>query len=87
MMSLFDALGSAPAAGKPTSGGPMNIMQQLSQLKSNPVQMLSKAGFDVPADIGNNPQAIVQHLLNTNQVTQQRFNQSQAQVSKMMGRR
>ena len=85
-MSLFDSLGKTPTP-TPATNGPSNPMQALSQLRSNPVQMLSKAGFNVPENIGNNPQAIVQHLLNTNQITQQRFNQSQMMANRMMGRR
>ena len=85
-MSLFDSLGNTPTT-TPVINGSFNPMQALSQLRSNPVQMLSKAGFNVPENIGNNPQAIVQHLLNTNQITQQRFNQSQMMANRMMGRR
>lgn len=85
-MSLFDSLGKTPAHS-PVANGPSNPMQALSQLRSNPVQMLSKAGYSVPENIGNNPQAIVQHLLNTNQITQQRLNQSQIMANRMMGRR
>lgn len=85
-MSLFDSLGKVPTP-TPAMGGSVNPMQVLSQLRSNPVQMLSKAGYNVPENIGNNPQAIVQHLLNTNQITQQRINQSQMMANRMMGRR
>lgn len=84
-MSLFDSLSKASAT-TPTANRSANPMQVLSQLRSNPVQMLSKAGYNIPENIGNNPQAIVQHLLNTNQVTQQRFNQSQIMANRMMGR-
>lgn len=80
-MSLFDALGNTTI-----TNGPVNILQQLSQLRSNPMQVLSKAGFNVPGNIGNNPQAIVQHLLNTNQITPQKLNQSQIQANLLMGR-
>lgn len=80
-MSLFDALGNTA-----TTSGPVNILQQLSQLKSNPMQVLSKAGFNIPGNISNNPQAIVQHLLNTNQITPQKLNQSQMQANRLMGR-
>ena len=83
-MSLFDSLGKTPA---PSTGGPVNPMQILSQLRSNPVQMLSKAGYNIPENISGNPQAIVQHLLNTNQITQQRLNQSQMMANRMMGKR
>lgn len=81
-MSLFDSLGktSTPAS---TTSSPSNPMQILSQLKSNPIQMLSKAGYNIPDNIGNNPQAIIQHLLNTNQITQQRLNYA---INHMSGR-
>lgn len=85
-MSLFDSLGKTPTPA-PAANGSSNPMQVLSQLRSNPIQMLSKAGYNVPENIGNNPQAIVQHLLNTNQITQQRLNQSQIMANRMMGRR
>ena len=82
-MSLFDSLGKTPTH-TPSANGPVNPMQALSQLRSNPVRMLSKAGYNVPEDIGSNPQAIVQHLLNTNQITQQRLNYA---INRVSGRR
>lgn len=48
----------------------MNLYQQL---KSNPVQFLSRR-FNIPQNI-NNPNDIIQHLLNTGQVTQEQVNQ------------
>ena len=81
-MSLFDSLGKSSTPTSTTSGS-TNPMQMLSQLKSNPTQMLSKAGYNIPDNIGNNPQAIVQHLLNTNQITQQRLNYA---INRMSGR-
>ena len=47
-----------------------NIYQQFKQ---NPMQMLSKR-FNIPQNL-NNPNDIVQHLLNTGQVTQTQVNQ------------
>lgn len=46
-----------------------NMLSMLAQLKSNPMQMLSQR-FRLPANMPNNPQEIIQHLLNTGQVTQ-----------------
>ena len=81
-MSLFDSLGKTPTPA-PAANGPANPMQALSQLRSNSVQMLSKAGYNVPENISNNPQAIIQYLLNTNQITQQRLNYA---INRMSGR-
>ena len=46
-----------------------NMLSMLAQLKSNPMHMLSQR-FRLPANMPNNPQEIIQHLLNTGQVTQ-----------------
>ena len=59
----------------PLMGGMPNAAM-LSQLKSNPIAMLQKAGFNVPSDISS-PQAIIQHLMNTGQVSQQQLSQAQ----------
>ena len=60
-----------------------NIMQMLSQLKSNPMGMLRQAGFNVPDNL-NNPQQIIQHLMNSGQVNQNQLNQAQ-QMAQMFG--
>ena len=45
-----------------------NMISMMNQFKSNPSQFLSQK-FNVPSDL-NDPQKIIQHLLDTNQVTQ-----------------
>lgn len=52
----------------------MNIMQMLTQLKSNPMSMLSRYG--IPSNIANDPNAIIQHLMNTGQVSQEQYNRA-----------
>lgn len=51
-----------------------NLYQMLQQLRANPMQMLSKR-FNIPQNIST-PQDIIQHLLNTNQVTQEDVNRA-----------
>lgn len=51
-----------------------NILNMLSQLRSNPAQILSQR-FNVPQNI-NNPQDIIQYLLNSGQVSQDQVNQA-----------
>lgn len=60
---------------------PMQMMQMLNQIKQNPMQMLSQR-FNLPANMPSNPQDIVQHLLNTNQVSQEQVNRAM-QMRKM----
>ena len=47
-----------------------NLLQQLMQ---NPVQTLMQAKYNVPQGM-NDPNAIIQHLLSTGQVSQERIN-------------
>ena len=51
---------------------PMNIMQMISQIKSNPAAVLGQR-FNIPQNM-NNPNDIIQHLMNTGQVTQAQYN-------------
>lgn len=57
---------------------PFQLMNMYQQIRSNPIQVLSQR-FNIPQGM-NNPDEIVQHLLNTNQV-------SQAQVNNAMNMR
>lgn len=57
------------------------MMSMLGQLKSNPRKMLMQR-FNIPEDIGNDPQNIIQHLMNTGQVSQDQFNRAM-QIKKM----
>ena len=51
-----------------------NIIGMLQQLQSNPMALLSQK-FKIPQDINvNDPNAIIQHLMNTGQVSQQAYN-------------
>ena len=64
-----------PLMGNMANG--MNIMQQLQMLRQNPMQFLRQRGFNVPDNV-TDPQAIIQHLMNSGQVSQQQMNQAQA---------
>jgi hypothetical protein len=58
----------------------MNLLQAYQQFRSNPMTMLMQR-YSIPQGIDtSNPNAILQHLLNTGQV-------SQAQVNSLQGMR
>lgn len=61
----------------------MNMMQMLQNIKSNPVQFLLQRKMNIPANIANDPNAIVQHLLSTNQVTQDQVNRAYQQMGQL----
>lgn len=51
-----------------------NIMQMISQIKSNPMSVLGKYG--IPQNIANNPDAIIQYLMNSGKVSQEQYNRA-----------
>ena len=50
-----------------------NMMQMMQQLKSNPMAFLQKR-FNLPQNIGNDPQSILNHLVSSGQVNQNQIN-------------
>lgn len=58
-----------------------NLMQALMQLKNNPKAILGKYG--IPQDIANDPNAIMQHLMNTGRVSQEQYNRAVAKAQSM----
>lgn len=77
-MSLFESLGQNQ---QPTQQ--MNPMQMVQQLKQNPAQMLSQAHLNVPQNMMNNPQQIVNHLVQSGQVPQDRLNAAMQMAQRM----
>lgn len=61
---------------------PMQIMQMVTQIKSNPMAMLGQLG--IPQDISGNPQAVIQNLMNRGAISQEQYNQAM-QMAKGMG--
>jgi hypothetical protein len=54
-MSLFDKLnGQQPS---------------LQQIQQNPIGMAQQAGYKIPENLANDPRAMVQHLIQTGQVS------------------
>lgn len=53
-----------------------NIASLFNRLTQNPSQALIEMGLNIPPELSNNPQAIVQHLLNSGQISQQQVNQA-----------
>lgn len=54
---------------------PNQLFGMLQQLKANPMQMLLQKRMNLPQNIStNDPQAILNHLVQTGQVSQQQLN-------------
>lgn len=66
------------------------IMNLYQRLKQNPAQILASR-FNLPSNL-NNPNEIIQHLLNTGQISQEQVNQAMGMrnnpiVQQLMGRK
>ena len=73
-MSLFERIGQ--------SSHQMN-MQQLQQ---DPVGMAQKAGFNIPQNLAGNPQAMVQHLINSGQIGGPKLQQAMQMIRQLTGK-
>lgn len=67
-----------PLVNKPQTP---DIRGMFNEFKQNPVEMLIKSKFNIPKEVGDNPQAIVQHLLNSGQISQNTVNTAQQRLS------
>ena len=54
----------------------VNVLNIFQNFMKNPMQALLSANLNIPQNIVNNPQAIVQHLLSSGQVSQSQVNQA-----------
>lgn len=53
-----------------------NPLQMVNQIRQNPMAFLMQKGMNVPQNIANDPNAIIEHLMKTGQVSQERYNQA-----------
>ena len=55
---------------------PMQMLNQMkSQIKSDPIGFLTQRGAKLPQGM-NNPNDIINHLMSTGQISQQRYDQA-----------
>lgn len=62
----------------------MNLQAMLQQFQSNPVRFLVQRNLNIPQEMLNDPQAAIQHLMNSGQMSQAQFNYFQ-QMGRGMG--
>lgn len=83
-MSLFDSLDKGNQ--KQGQSAQMKAQQAIAQLQGDPIGVLQQIGLNIPQGM-TNPQQIVQHLVQTGQVSHGRFAQAMQMMGQMMGRR
>lgn len=71
-----------PLINKPKTPDIRGMYESFSK---NPLEALTKAKFNIPDSVGNNPQQIIQHLLNSGQISQQQVNTAQQRLSWLNG--
>lgn len=64
----------------------MNIQEALQRIQRNPQEFFRQAGVNVPQEIMNDPQAIVMHLINTNQVGGQMLQRIMPMIQQVTGK-
>lgn len=60
--------------------------KQLQQVKSNPIQMGKDKGYDIPENLAGDPQAMVQHLIMTGQVSSPLLQRIMPLIQRMQGK-
>ena len=63
---LFKAMMGGQGGNAPAPQ--MNMLDAMRQLQADPAGLVKQAGFQIPEGIGNNPQAMVMHLIQSGQV-------------------
>ena len=58
-----------------------NIMRMVMQLKQNPMAVLGQYG--IPQNIANDPQAIIQHLMNSGRISQAQYDNAIKQAQSL----
>ena len=56
-------------------GAVSDLIQKFNRFRQNPLGALLSSGVNVPQNVGNNPEAIVNYLRNSGQMSEEQFNQ------------
>ena len=71
----------------PSNAPKMTMMDAMHELQDHPAQLMKQAGFNVPDEIANNPQASVMHLIQSGQVGGPMMRMVQPMLNRLIGGR
>ena len=71
-MSLFDMMNQSQPS--------------MQDLQRDPIGMAKQRGFNIPENLAGNPQAMVQHLIQTGQIGGQKLQQAMQMIQRMTGK-
>lgn len=81
---LVSLLGKQPQQNS-MFGNMSGMLKQFNDFRQNPVQFLVAKNYNIPKDFNGSPQDLVQHLLNTNQMSQSQFEEVSSLAKQMQG--
>lgn len=61
-------------------------MQMMQEIKTNPASFLKERGYNIPENM-NDPRSIVNYLMQSGQIGNQKMQMAQQMLQRMMGRR
>lgn len=62
-----------------------NMLSMLNQLRQNPMSMLGR--FNIPQNVNlSDPNNIIQHLMNTGQISQQAYNNARSMAMNLQNK-
>ena len=61
------------------------LLSRFNGFMQNPAQMLAQKGINIPQQMANDPNAIMQHLMSTGQLNQTQYNQAQQMAQQFRG--
>lgn len=82
--SIGNHVGNAQNAPQTPQMTPQDAMKEL---RTHPAETFKQAGFNVPDEIANNPQATVMHLIQSGQVGGPMMQRIRPMMNMLMGRR
>lgn len=77
---LFETFGKGSNPVQP------DMQSMMRQLRENPAQMIKNAGYNVPDELVNNPQAAVMHLIQTGQISSPLMQKIRPMLGMLTGR-
>lgn len=85
MNPLYQQLMGGGFSQQPASPNPMAKMQYIMQAMTNPAAFVRQRFPDIPQEISNNPQQILQYLQQTRGLNNQQIQQAQQMAGQMFG--
>lgn len=80
-MGMYERLwGSPPVTAPSQRMNPMQMMSAFAQAMQNPAAFIRSRFQDIPANMPNDPNQILQYLIQKNGITQQQLQETQAQA-------